>query len=225
MIFHMATMLNLINHIPDSMAEYLRDVDTDEHTNERRMDLFISYNGMLITFGYCNDSLVWFSCTSLSDGFNSRRIFECMRQGVFYRRVKYEDVLAYANVTEKDIGFMYHISLDNVQTDTPLFSYDISLPSPPTGLDFANTMMSVFIHLTNLGKDLGSDNDILIELSKDQQYANALYNNGLGFDDKRRLQLIDIYNKWQKRSFLTLSNRASIRSAYYDICEFCKKII
>ena len=70
----MTSMLNLVNTMPDSKAEYLRDLIIDE--DNRRLDLYVSHNNELIALGYEDDNLVSYLLTTTSHNILSRRIIE-----------------------------------------------------------------------------------------------------------------------------------------------------
>ncbi len=220
-------MLNFINTMPDEFAEYLKDVDHMTTANHRRMDLFISHKDELLVFGYFNSNLVWFSRSNLNDTFLSRRIFECVKQGVFYRRAELEDVVNAANITAEDLYGMCGASLDGVETDTPKFSGCITNDDTMTmmhGMDFANFIAVVPKRLRALINDIGSENDILDELDTDYQTLETLYGDGTDCDDEKKAAIYDICDKWREAECLKLCRRASIRTQYMDVCRFDERL-
>ena len=218
-----ADMLNFINTLSDDMAEYLKDAECLTTENHRRIDLFVSHKDELFVFGYLNDDLVWFSRSSLNDTFLSRRIFECIKQSVFYRKADIEDVMREANITADDLYGMCGASLDAVETDKPVFSGCISNDNNIDvvhGMDFANFIAVVPKRLREMINDIGTENDILSALDADYQELETLYGNGVDCDDTCKDTIRSICNKWRDAECLKLCRRASVRTQYIDICHF-----
>lgn len=223
----MTESLNLVNMIADSSAEYLRDIETDDDTSSvdiRHMDLYVTHNNLLVAIGYVNSNLVWFSVTSLSDLLLSRRIYDCMKQGVFYRRVALSTLLEATGMTEKSLQTMCHVRVDGIQNDKPIFSdcivSDSSEFSEFNGSVFADIIAIMPKRLRAAISDIGSNDDIITELEKDYQQIELLYNEGVGLDDIRRNNIHSICEKWSLAPCLKLSERATIRTTYHKICYF-----
>lgn len=211
----MTSMLNLVNTMPDSKAEYLRDLIIDE--DNHRLDLYVSHNNELIALGYEDDNLVWFSVTTTSDMFLSRRIFESMRESRFYRRVPLADALSAANLKEKDLEYMCYIRLDNVRTDNPVFSGCIvgnGVSGKLTGVDFANILAVFPLRFRESITKIGSEDDIYTELEKDYQKITSLpIASGIESD-----MVSGIHEKWHKAECVKFCARASVRGLYHDVC-------
>ena len=218
----MASMLNLVNVLPDDMAEYLRDLDINLERCDRRLDLYVSHNDIVVAIGYENDSLVWFSRTMLSDTLSLRRVFESMKQSYFYRRALLSDVLLSANMTIKDLQYMCNVRIENISIDKPVFSGCIvgsCEADVMTGMDFAKAITALPEYLkASIGK-IGSDDDIISKLEKDFQTLERL-RFSVEDKDERRERMTEISEKWRRAECLKLSERASIRSLYHDVCFF-----
>lgn len=225
----MSALLNIANNVRDDYAQYLRDIEGyDNSVKRRHLDVYIAHNDMLIVVGYESDNLVWVSYTRLHDLFLSRRVYDCMREGNFYRSLKLPDVLDTVGLREKDLQGMCYARLDNIELDQPVFSGCIvgeKKESVFTGVDFAAIVAVSAKRLKSMIANVGSDDDIISELEKDRQYVEALYNNGVGFDDNRRKKIAEISNKWRQAECLKLSERAVIRTMYRDICYYEKNVI
>lgn len=209
-------VLNHVNMLSDTKAQYLKEIDNYNMDAERHLCLYTSYKDELIAIGYEGEQLVWFSRTDTNDLLSSRRIFECMKQSKFYRYAALSEVLAYEKLFVSDLEHMGYTRLDNIQSAKPVFSGCIvgnRFEQNMTGTDFAAVMISLPNEMKKLITKIGSDDEIIVELEKDYQIAAFFYNSG---KDKSKIE--QIRNKWTKAECLKYSNRASIRSRYYDIC-------
>lgn len=209
-------VLNLVNMLRDGKAQYLKEIDNYEVGVERHLCLYTSYKDELVAIGYEGERLVWFSRTNTSDLLLSRRIFECMKQSKFYRYATLSEVLAYENLFVSDLEHMGYTRLDKIQSDKSVFSGCIvenNFEQKLTGIDFAAVIASLPKKMKKLISKIGSDDEIITELEKDYQIAAFFHNSG---KDKSKIE--QIRNKWAKAECLKYSDRASIRSIYYDIC-------
>lgn len=200
-------MLNLVNTIPDDKAVYLpKQEDTADVAGKRRMDLYISYDGVLTTIGYEDGQLVWFSQVRLSDILSLRRVFESMRWSEFYRYVSLADVLSSVNLTEDDLNSEWHMLLTDIETDAAALTRRSAVYTHiHSGLEFAHIISRVLNQLKAQISLLGSENDILIGLEHSLDLINAA--------DASQDTLLQV-SPWLDADYLKVSRRVSIREAY-----------
>lgn len=217
-------ILNMANIVSDDKAIKLQEDDFN-NTSERSLDLYINHNNELISIGYERDALVWFSQTNLADLFLSRRVFECVKQGCFYRSVPFGVMLESVYMNEKDLQYMCYARLDGIKTDEPTFSGCLtgSAVGGLTGVDFAETMSVTTMRLRSFISKIGSESEILNELEKDYRYLTDVYDSGSGFDIARHMKVDAIIAKWRGAECLKLCSRATIRQLYRDVCYFTEK--
>lgn len=220
----MTEIFNIANTVSDNDAVYLTaDENFRTDINERRLELYVSHNDILFAFGYVNDALVWLSTNELSDLFLSRRVFESIRSSVFYRRVDFSAALKAMVLTKADLQSMCYVRLDNVNADTPVFSGCITgsyTSERMSGVDFAEIIAVMPKRLRQTITNIGSEDEILTELEKDQQYLEAVYNRGVDLDDERRKKIQTVCEKWRGAECLKLCSRASVRMLYRNVCYF-----
>lgn len=200
-------MLNLVNAISDDRAVYLlKQEDTVDVTDKRRMDLYISYDGILTTIGYKDDLLVWFSRVRLSDVLSLRRVFESVRWSEFYRYVGFADILSSVNLTEDDLNTQWRIFLTDVETDAAALTGPSAVYTYiRSGTEFAHIISHILTRLKEQISQLGSENDILISMERDlDMIANA---------DASQDTLSTVLS-WLNNDYLKVSRRASIRETY-----------
>ena len=94
--------LNLLLRISDDGAEKFEVPETED----RRLTIWLSHRHDMITFGYINDALVWFSFTKTDDRLSSRRIFDCNKVGAFYRNSTQANALESAGMTVENLSDM-----------------------------------------------------------------------------------------------------------------------
>lgn len=223
----MTSILNKANMVHDDKAEYLRDVERSG-LKHRRMDIYVSHNDMMLAIGYEDGNLVWLSNTPLSDLFLSRRVFECMKEGEFYRRVKLKDVFAVLGMTQKDLQTMCHVGLDGLENEKPVFSGCITgsgQDNRMTGTSFATIMAVLPKRLRAMIPAIGSEDEILAELEKDSQYLDELYHSDSKFDVASKRKADDIRIKWRNADCLKLIDRAVIRTLYRKVCNFEENVV
>ncbi|MCR5166748.1 MAG: hypothetical protein K6C13_05965 [Oscillospiraceae bacterium] len=215
----MEAMLNLANNIPEDEAVKLVETSVEYRT----MDLYFAHNGMLVAFGYVNGDLVWFSYTSIRDTFLSRRIFDCMKFGKFYRRVTVERALATAGLVEESLLSMCHARISNIEEDYPVFTGCVEVRAnsensqPMTGDDFAEIAAALPDKLRQFVSKVGSDDDIIMNLEADYQTLEELYKPDESISDQKQQIVHDIVDKWAQVDFLKMAERAAIRSLYKDV--------
>lgn len=210
----MTNALNLVTTISELQTRRLEDEDLS-CGNERTMDLYFSHNGRLTVFGFFNSKLVWFSYTSLSDVFLSRRIFDCMKFGAFFHEADRDKALATVGLKESDIQKMCKAHVDHVQFDIPDFTGCMLLnPSEDmtvvTGEDFAEMAKIIPDMLRQSVDNVGTDDVILEELEKDYQVLEAVAESNTSV-------IFRINNKWKMVECLKMSKRAAIRELYYKV--------
>lgn len=223
----MTSMLNKVNIVHDNKAEYLRDIERSG-LRHRRMDIYISHNDMMLAIGYEDGNLIWLSHTPLSDLFLSRRVFECMKEGEFYRRVKLRDVFNIVGMHERDLQTMCHVGLDNIQSEKPVFSGCITgsgSSNKLTGIEFASIIAVLPKRLRDMIPNIGSEDEILSELEKDSQCLDELYHPGSKLDVIAKRKVDDIRSKWLNADCLKLADRAIIRTLYRKVCNFEENVI
>lgn len=245
----MSTLLNFVNRVSDEDAIYLynrADEDSADKSKDstetsetvfssasRRLVLFISHNSYLVTFGYINDALVWFSNTPVSDTLLTRRIFDCVKVGAFYRKVEPETVLNLVGMTQRDLYGMCRTDVISLENDHPLFSGSI-VSQPPqnnqpalTGVEFANLIAVMPQRFKSMIGNIGTDDDILAELEKDYKRLVALsHAEPVDAENNSRYtgnnycykEALAIRDKWSKAECLKMADRAAIRTLYCDIC-------
>lgn len=210
-------MLNLVNTISEHNTSLL----PDSENKNRSADIYISHNEELVVIGYENNALVWFSRTQLFDMFLSRRVFESLKQGQFCRQVKLDDILSASNLTKVDLDYMCYFELDYVNTDSPVLSgclEDMPNCIGLTGLDFADLVIELYQSVKDLINSIGTTDDFLIELNNDYQSLQTF--DVLKSDMRYSREMDVICNKWRDAEFVKLSDRATIRKLYYDVCHF-----
>lgn len=223
----MTSMLNKANIIHDDKAEYLRDIERSG-LRHRRMDIYISHAGMMLAIGYEDDDLVWISHTPISDTFLSRRVFECMKEGQFYRRVTLNDVFSILGIMQKDLQTMCYVGLDYIENDKPVFSGCITGAGQTeklTGVDFAMIMASLPKKLKAIVPTIGTEDEIFTELEKDSQFLDDLYNADRAFGEISKRKAAEIREKWLKADCLKLVDRAVIRTLYRKVCNFEENVV
>lgn len=237
----MSVLLNLINTISDEETERLYEtVDRkSENTSDeerkpiirveehRRLVLFISHAHDLVAFGFSNENLVWFSYTKTDDLFLSRRVFDCMKVGAFYRKATPERALAAAGLIQRDLYGMCRIDVLNVEKPTPVLTGCITVQpqdekSAMTGEDFAKLIAVLPGRLETGIANIGEIDDILLELEKDYQKLECLYD-----DDKIPIQeknnkATALCERWRRAVCLNMSDRAVLRNLYRDVCYYEK---
>lgn len=230
-IRNMDMMLNLVNKIPDDEAEYLyqkvedtagNDKETvaiEPTTEHRRLVLFVSHSRDLITFGFINDNLVWFSFTKTDDLLLTRRIFDCMKVGKFYRKVTPDKALMLTGVAQLDLYGMCRADITHLECDYPTFTGCLtnSSENSVTGVEFANLIAVLPQRIKANINNIGTIDDILIELEKDYQILETLRDSN-DTVQKKRSKALAIRNKWCNAICLNMSDRATVRSLYRDIC-------
>ena len=222
-------MLNLVNNVAESDAEYLhkseaRDAVRSASSEHRRMDLYISQSGNLTAIGYVNGNLVWFSITKVNDLFLTRRVFDCMKVGSFYRRVSLMTILDSVSVTMKDLESMCYVNAEHIEKDHPIFSGClVSQPEqegkePLTGTEFAKIIAVLPLRLQSAIPNIGTEDDILTELEKDYATLESLYSKSESYNPQKQQKALSICRKWRTAECLKLSERAAIRTIYHDVC-------
>lgn len=232
----MNTLLNYVNRVSDTDATYLynyanrEDNDADAFetvflSKNRRLVLFISHNRYLVAFGFVSNALVWFSYTPVSDILLTRRVFDCMKIGAFYRKVEPEIVLNLVGMAQRDLYRMCRTDVIKLEDAHPIFSGSI-VSQPPTenqppltGVEFANLIAVMPQRFENMIASIGTDDDIIIELEKDFKRLTALSSGSVGSeDDYCYKEAMTIRDKWRKAECLNMAERATIRGLYGDIC-------
>lgn len=226
------SMLNLLNILPENEAEYLYNKDEDrafiqqsEAEANRHMDMYVAQNGNLTAIGYLDNNLVWFSVTRINDLFFTRRVFDCMKVGSFYRRATFDKALSTASVTARDLEFMCHIGIQHMERDHPTFSGCLVSQSEQedgnalTGIDFAKIIAVLPMRLSSAIPQIGSEDDIITELEKDYATLESLYSSDSDpYEPSKNMTALTICNKWRSVECLKMSGRAAIRTLYHDIC-------
>ncbi len=216
-------MLNLINNVSEDDAKYLyKNSDEKIIDNHRSMDLYFAHNGVMAALGYLNGKLVWFSYTGLRDKLLSRRIFDCMKFGAFYRETSLDTALAAAGMTSSDLQKMCHAHVEHLENNQPIFTGCISSSTENreeamTGVEFADSVISVPASLKAIVPLVGTDDDIIAHLEKDYQLLEALYGKNEGFSPQKQQQAKQISAKWQNVDCLKMADRAAIRTLYYKV--------
>lgn len=213
-------MLNIINNIGD---EHTLCLKASEDGDKRRIDLFISYDNILTVIGYENNRLVWFSRTVATDILSSRRVFESMRWSEFYRSVSFADALASVDLTPDDLVRMWHAQLDNLETDSVLFSGRGAVQKfIQSGIDFANFVSHLLKTLRSKLSQFGSDDDILSDIEHDLKIIDDAYRKN---EHTCSDEAMELTAKWLDSDFIKISARGSVREAYQEICSISKKLI
>lgn len=220
----MTEVFNMANLVSDESAVYLvSDENFRTDINERHLDMYISHNDVLFAFGYVNDALVWLSTTNLSDSFLSRRVFECVRCGSFYRRVEFSTALDTMNLTRTDLQAMCYVRLDGITADEPVFTGCIVgsyTSGRMSGIDFADIIAVMPKRLRQSIVNIGTEDEILTELEKDQQCLDAIYNRGIALDKDSCDKIYSICDKWREAECLKFCSRASVRMLYRNVRYF-----
>lgn len=229
-MIYLDQMLNLLNNIPEEDADYLYGKgETPEETRlaaeNRSMDLYISQNGNLTAIGFIDGNLVWLSITRINDLFLTRRVFDCMKVGGFYRKVSFDTALTALSVTTKDLENMCHVNIQHLEHAHPVFSGCLVNQTKRdgddalTGTEFAKILAVLPMRLRSLIPQIGAEDDILAELEKDYAALEALYpSNDAAYNPEKHDMAVAICSKWQSAECLKLSDRARIRTLYHDIC-------
>lgn len=175
-------------------------------TDKRRMDLYVSYDGVLTAIGYENDCLVWFSQVRLSDVLSLRRVFESMRWSEFYRYVGLADILSSVNLTEDDLNTRWHMFLTDVEKDAAALTGSSAVYTYiRSGSEFAHIISHILTRLKEQISQLGSENDILINMERDL---------GMIANVDTSQDTLSTVLPWLCEDYLKVSRRASIRETY-----------
>lgn len=230
------SMLNLINTLSDEDTERLytpegdaekfaADERGDRPEERRRLAMFISHSRDLVAFGFSNENLVWFSYTKTDDLLLTRRIYDCMKVGAFYRKAAPEKALSTAGILQRDLYNMCRIDVLDVEKDKPEFTgCFITQPqddeSIMTGEVFAKRIAVIPKRLAAGIANIGDVDDILLELEKDYQRLEALYCNDKISSQEKNNKAMTICEKWRRVSCLNMSERATLRDLYRDVCYY-----
>lgn len=230
--------LNLVSRVRDEHAELLNENDSQQNNQNsvvesvehsplsdyRRLTLYISHKNDLVTFGYVNSNLVWFSFTKTSDLLSTRRIFDTLKVGSFFRKTTINEVLPLVGMTMNDIRGMCRIDVDDVSKAHPVISGCVQVTMSDdndksfTGVDFAEFIDVLPNRLkSNIG-NVGTFEDIMSALNKDFDTLESLYDSDSEYNDIAYKQAAVICNKWRGVSCLNMSDRASLRSLYKSVC-------
>ena len=239
----MSTVLNLINTISDEETERLYepiDDDSDKQSGEsqvqpihrvehRRLVLFISHTHDLVAFGFLNENLVWFSYTKTDDLFLSRRIFDCMKVSAFYRKTTPERALAAAGLIQRDLLSMCRVDALDIEKSNPVLTGCITIQpsddkSDMTGEDFAKLIAVCPTRLESNISNIGTIDDILLELEKDYQKLESLYDNDKISSQEKNNKATALCDKWRRAVCLNMSDRATLRDLYRDVCYYEKAV-
>lgn len=237
----MSALLNLINTISDEDTERLYetvDKNSEKSPNEtqqqpirsaehRRLVLFISHAHDLVAFGFLNENLVWFSYTKTDDMFLSRRIFDCMKVGAFYRKTTPECALASAGLIQRDLLSMCRIDVLNIEESEPVMKGCVSIQQDNgsmTGEDFAKFIAVCPTRLESNIANIGTIDDILLELEKDYQKLESLYDDDKISSQEKNNKASALCAKWSKAICLNMSDRAMLRNLYRDVCYYEKAV-
>lgn len=218
----MELMLNLMNRIGENDAEHLSREKKSSNV-KRTMDLYFTHTNMLVALGYFDDDLVWFSYSSLSDVFLSRRVFETMKHGWFYRKAPLDKALATAGMLERDLEYMCYAHIDSLEQRFPVFSGCISLPEPDenkssfAGVDFAQVAAVCPERLRTAIKQIGTEDDIAVVLADDFKNLENLYDVGEAHSYRKQQEAKRICDKWRNAVCLKMSERAFVRTLYHDV--------
>lgn len=216
-------MLNLINNVSEDDAMYLcKNPDEKITDNYRTMDLYFAHNDVMAALGYLNGKLVWFSYTGLRDKFLSRRVFDCMKFGTFYRETTLDTALAAAGMTLEDLQKMCYAHVEHLEQNQPVFSGCITSSTENreeamTGVEFADSIIGVPASLKAIVPLVGATDDIITELEKDYQFLEALYGVNESFNPVKQQQAKQISAKWQRVDCLKMADRAAIRTLYVKV--------
>ena len=195
----------------------------EPHIEHRRLVLFVSHSRDLISFGFIDENLVWFSLTKTDDLLLTRRIFDCMKVGKFYRKVTPDKALMSTGVAQIDLCGMCRIDITHLESDRPVFTGWLENASGKdkkgivTSVEFANKIAVLPERIRANIADIGSADDILTELEKDYKTLETLYDNDDTAQEKRDKALV-IRSKWYDAKCLNMSDRATIRTLYRDVC-------
>ena len=204
-------MLNLVNNVSVDKATHLITPVADT----RRLDLYISHNNVLIVLGYENDCCVWLSQTETTDELSARRIFDSLRHDRFFRYVMPVDALATINLTFDDLSYFWKASIVNVEADAALLNSQSVVHEPiVSGADFARFVSELSDSFPMRIAEIGSENDILIDLRKDCEHVRAIC-------EKREnvtQHTVDICKKCIHNDFINLCKRVSVRETYHELC-------
>ncbi len=217
----MAVMLNILNKVHEDEAIRMSKEEVEAYKH-RSMDLYFTHNNMLVTFGYLNGNQVWFSYTNLDDVFLSRRIFDCMKFGAFYRKTDLDTALSVSGMIKSDLLGMCHAAVTHLEDNHPIFTGSIISKEPTddkpmTGVDFSQIVISVPQCLRSHIPDIGEDDDIITALEEDYQRLEALYADNEAYSEAKRREAEAICKRWADADCLKLSNRAVIRTLYRDV--------
>lgn len=215
-VTEMNKMLNLVNNVSENDAEYLYKVNDicDNTKQRRRMNCYIAQTGCLLALGYLNNDLVWLSSTSINDLFLTRRIFDCMKVGEFYRKTTIDKALFTIGMIPRDLEMMCHVGVNDIETEHVVFTGCVSnsniSESVMTGVEFAKLMAVLPLRLKKAIEAVGADDDIFDALEKDLGILSS-------FSGPNQTAA-DICNKWRSVECLKLSDRAAIRTYYHSVC-------
>ena len=211
----MTSVLNLVTKIKD--AETLDVFETET----RKFVLYLSYRYDAVIFGYVNDNLVFCCNTKTNDMLSIRRAYDCVKAGSFYHKTSLDTMLDYMGLVVCDLQNMCYIQIDDIISDNPRWSgcfvpniNDICMLS----ITFAEYIAVLPQRLKDAIKQIGSDDDILAELEADFEFLQKLYGPNEPFDFNKYQQAIAICDKWGRVGCLHMSDRATIRKLYRDVC-------
>ena len=219
-------MLNLLNELAEDKIEVLskssRDPDSLEIIERRRLDIYVSHTGEMISFGYGGDDLVWFSRTPTTDLLITRRIYDCMMVGVYYRKTTVDTIITAAGIKQEDLDAMCFVCIDQIQTGQPEFSGCLvgkieNGGNIIAGENIAKYMAVLPQRLKAAIPKIGQSDDIHAALQKDYKALESLKLSNVPDLEKGR-RAVNICTKWQRLQCLKMSERASIRSLYHKVC-------
>ena len=186
----------------------------------RNIAFFISHRRDLVSLGYINQELVWFSLTKTDDLLHTRRIFDSMKVAVFYRSTDLDTALSMAGMVPRDLETMVPFMVSDVQNEEFMFSTTSkNTMMTMTGDEFSAYIQRLPYRLQeNITKVYGDTDDLLLKLKVDFEKLQLLYEPGEAFDIKKYRQAAPICESWRKCAFIGMSERPTVRALYSKVC-------